>query len=177
MKKILLLLAFLMLSLYGFSQNALYGVRAGYNISNLDFEPEVPGGVDNMHRNGFAIGFFAEYNVSGDLSFAPEIQFSAEGAKEEFIRIDYIQVPLFLKYKVGQSLSLGLGPQVSLKGHDYEDGLQNLAFSGLAGLEYAISDEFFIDFRYSYGLTNIFDDDTNLEAKNTNMQIGFGLKF
>lgn len=177
MKKTVLLLAFVMFSLYGFSQNAFYGVRAGYNISNLDFEPEVPAGVENAHRNGFAIGFFAEYKVSGDLSFAPEIQFSAEGAKEEFIRIDYIQLPLLLKYQLSESLSIGLGPQVGLKGHDYEDGQQNLAFSGLGGLEYKLSDEFFLDLRYSYGLTNIFDDDTNLEAKNTNIQIGFGLKF
>jgi len=55
----------------------------------------------------------------------PEIQFSAEGAKEEFIRIDYIQMPLFLKYAITESISLGLGPQISIKGHDYEDGLRN----------------------------------------------------
>ncbi|APX99974.1 outer membrane protein with beta-barrel domain [Lacinutrix venerupis] len=176
MKKIILIAAFAMFSIYGFSQNALYGVRAGYNISNLDFEPTT-GDFENMHRNGFAIGFFAEYSLGSSLSIAPEIQFSAEGAKEEAIRIDYIQMPIFFKYKLGQSLAIGLGPQASLKGHEYEDGLQNLAFSGLAGIEYMISDEFFIDFRYSYGLTNIFDDETNLEAKNTNMQIGFGVKF
>ena len=177
MKKIVLITAFVMFSIYGFSQNALYGVRAGYNISNLNFEPSVPAGIENMHRNGFAIGFFAEYNLATDLSIAPEIQFSAEGAKDEELRIDYIQMPIFFKYKIAESLSIGLGPQVSLKGHDYEDGMQNIAFSGLAGLEYMITDEFFLDFRYSYGLTNVFDDETNLEAKNTNMQIGFGVKF
>ena len=176
MKKIVLIAAFAMFSIYGFSQNALYGVRAGVNISNLDFEPTT-GSFENMHRNGFAIGFFAEYNLCTNLSLAPEIQFSAEGAKEENIRIDYIQMPIFFKYKIGESLSIGLGPQVSLKGHDYEDGLRNLGFSGLAGLEYMISDEFFLDFRYSYGLTNIFDDETNLEAINTNIQIVFGVKF
>ncbi|WP_452222818.1 porin family protein [Lacinutrix chionoecetis] len=177
MKKIVLIAAFAMFSLYGFSQNALYGVRAGYNISNLDFEPEVPGGIENMHRNGFAIGFFGEYSLSSSISFAPEIQFSAEGAKEEFIRIDYIQVPLFLKFKLTDNIAVGVGPQASLKAHEYQDGLQNLAFSGLGGIEYMISDEFFLDFRYSYGFTNIFDDETTLEAKNTNMQIGFGVKF
>ena len=175
MKKIVLIAAFALFSIYGFSQNALYGVRAGYNISNLDFEPNT-GSFENSHRNGFAIGFFAEFNVTEDLSFAPEIQFSAEGAKEEVIRIDYIQMPLFLKYKVGENLSVGLGPQISLKGHDFQDGLQNFAFSGLAGVEYMISDEFFLDLRYSYGFTNIFDEETTLDATNTNIQIGFGVK-
>lgn len=176
MKKILLMAALVMFTIYGFSQNTSYGVRTGLNNSNLDFEPDT-GSFDNAHRNGFTIGFFAEYKVTENLSFAPEIQYSAEGAKEEVIRIEYIQMPLFLKYKLAERLSLGLGPQISLKGHDYEDGFKNLAFSGLAGLEYRITEEFFVDFRYSYGLTNVFDDETNLEAKNTNMQIGFGIKF
>jgi opacity protein-like surface antigen len=178
MKKTILLLTFVLASFYGFSQDALYGVRAGYNISNLDFDPEVPTGVENAHRNGFFIGFFGEYSLSKSFSFAPEVQFSAEGAKDQELRINYIQVPLFFKYKIGQSLSIGVGPQASLKGHSYEDGLQNLGFSALGGLEYMISDEFFIDFRYSYGLTNVFDDNAiGLEAKNTNMQIGLGVKF
>lgn len=190
MKKILLLSAFAMFSFYGFSQNALYGVRAGVNVSNLNYEPQVPSSVKNMHRNGFVIGFFAEYQVSGKLSFAPEIQFSAEGAKDESLliagldeeraystRINYIQLPLFFKYQVSESIAIGLGPQASLKAHSYEDAMQNLAFSGLAGIEYKLSEEFFLDLRYSYGLTNVFDDKANLEAKNENLQIGFGLKF
>ena len=178
MKKTILLLTFVLASFYGFSQDALYGVRAGYNISNLDFDPEVPTGVENAHRNGFFIGFFGEYSLSKSFSFAPEVQFSAEGAKDQELRINYIQVPLFFKYKIGNKLAIGVGPQASLKGHSYEDGLQNLGFSALGGLEYMISDEFFIDFRYSYGLTNVIDDNViDLEAKNTNIQIGLGVKF
>jgi len=166
-----------MFATYSYSQNALYGVRVGFNASNLDFEPEVPGDISNRHRNGFAVGFFAELEIAESLSFAPEIQFSAEGAKEENVRIDYIQMPLFLKYEVSEGISLGLGPQLGFKGHDYEDGLKNLGFSGLAGLEYKLSEEFFLDLRYSYGFTNVFDAVTNIEAKNRNIQIGFGLKF
>ncbi|WP_054850900.1 porin family protein [Olleya sp. ITB9] len=178
MKKTILLFTFMLASFYGFSQDALYGVRAGYTISNLDFDPEVPAGIENAHRNGFFIGFFGEYSISKTFSFAPEIQFSAEGAKEQNLRINYIQMPLFFKFKIDQSLSIGVGPQASLKGHSYEDGFKNFGFSALGGLEYLITDEIFIDFRYSYGLTNVFDDnDVDLEAKNTNMQIGIGLKF
>ncbi|AEH02488.1 porin family protein [Lacinutrix sp. 5H-3-7-4] len=176
MKKTVLLLAFLLCTIYGFSQNALYGVRAGYNISNLDFDPD-PTGFANKHRNGFAIGFFGEYSLSNSLAIAPEIQFSAEGANDEGIKIDYLQMPIVFKYKIGDRFAIGVGPQASLKTHDYEDGLKNFAFSGIGGIEYMLSDEFFLDFRYSYGLTNIFDDETELDAINTNMQIGFGLKF
>ncbi|WAC02846.1 outer membrane beta-barrel protein [Lacinutrix neustonica] len=124
-----------------------------------------------------AIGFFVESRIAENLSFAPEIQFSAEGAKEEFLRIDYIQLPLLLKYEFAKFLVIGVGPQLSVKGHDYEDEKKNLAFSGIGALEYYLSDHLFIDFRYTYGVTNIYDDKTNLDAKNTNIQIGFGVKF
>ena len=177
MKKTLLLFAFISVSFYGFSQDALYGVRVGYNISNLDFEDDFATAVEHTHRNGFSIGFFAEYGLSKKVSIAPEIQFSAEGAKEEALRIDYIQMPIFFKFKVSDNLAVGLGPQVSLKGHEFEDNLKNLAFSGIGGLEYMISDEFFLDARYSYGFSNIFDDKVGIEAKNTNIQLGLGVKF
>ncbi len=177
MKKTLLSLAFFICVFYSFSQDSKTGVRIGYNISNLDFDPEVPAGVENRHRNGFAIGFFGEYSLSKSLAIAPELQFSAEGAQEEALRIDYIQIPVLFKYQISELIAIGLGPQASLKAHAHEDELQNLSFSALVGLEYMLSDTFFLDLRYAYGLTNIFDDELKLDAINTNIQIGLGVKF
>ena len=175
MKKPLLFLAFIILASISFAQNASYGVRVGLNISNLDFEPDPT--FDNQHRNGFAIGFFGEYDLSASLAIAPEVQFSAEGAKEESLRIDYIQAPILFKYRIGDRVTVGAGPMVGLKVHEYEDGFTNFAFSGIGGLEFMITDEIFIDARYSYGFTNVLDEDNPLgEATNTNIQIGVGIK-
>ena len=96
-----------MFILWIFTRYALYGVRAGFNISNLDFEPEVPAGIENKHRNGFALDFLQNI-VYQNFSLAPEIQFSAEGAKEETLRLDYIQVPIFFKFKLRIKLLLVL---------------------------------------------------------------------
>ena len=64
-----------------------------------------------------------------------------------------------------------------LKTWKNEDGFSTFAFSGIGGLEYMITDELFIDARYSYGITNILDKDlTSVEAKNSNIQFGFGIK-
>jgi len=175
MKKTLFLLALLMITSYGFSQDAKYGVRAGLNISNLDFD-EVPTFIGNTHRNGFFIGFLAEYSLSETMSIAPEVQFSAEGAKEKVLRVDFIQAPILLKFKLGEKFTLGAGPLLGIKVHEFDDGYKNFAFSAIAGIEYMITDEIFIDARYSYGLSNIFDDDVILEAINTNLQIGVGIK-
>lgn len=172
-----LLFVFLLLSItFTYAQENLFGARVGLNVTNLDFRPEVPNGVLNAHRNGFAVGFVADYGISKKFSIMPEIQFSAEGAKDEGLRLDYIQLPVLLSYKICDKIAIGVGPQVSLKAHDYEDGFQNIVYAGIAGVTYMITDVFFVDARFSYGLTNVFDDSTGLEAINKNLQFGFGLK-
>lgn len=175
MKKQILLTAFIVVASFSYAQNALYGVRVGYNISNLDFEPDAT--FDNQHRNGFAIGFFGEYNLSDAIALAPEVQFSAEGGKDRELRVDYIQVPILLKFRLADRIAIGAGPLVGVKVHEFEDGYNNFGFSGVGALEFMITDEIFIDARYHYGFTNVLNDNSaGLEAKNTNIQIGVGIK-
>ena len=176
MKKTILIITLVLSVSLAFAQENVFGVRAGFNITNLNFEPEVPSGVKNAHRNGFAIAFLAEYGISQKFSIAPEIQFSAEGAKDKELRLDYIQMPIFLNYKICDKISVGIGPQFSLKAHDYKDGLKNFVYSGVLGVTYMVTDEIFVDARYSLGLTNVFDDNTKLDATNENAQFGIGIK-
>jgi hypothetical protein len=194
MKPILTTLVFVLFTFSGFSQNDTstqssdnrsfqkefepefkFGVRGAYNISNLDFTPDPT--FENNHRNNMAIGGFVEYFPSESFSMLAELQYSAEGGgNDEALRASYIQLPLLFKLHLGTNLSIGAGPQVGLKVWSYEDGFKNFAFSGVGGIEYMLSDILFIDARYTYGLTNILDNDSNFEAKNTNIQIGIGMK-
>ncbi len=80
MKNTLLLIAFVFATFTMHSQNITSGVRVGYNISNLDFEPDPT--FSNTHRNGLAIGGFLDYAFSEKLSIMPELMYSAEGGKE-----------------------------------------------------------------------------------------------
>ena len=196
MKKLLLLTVLLGFSFYGFSQDnnsnkaqdsvavkskgtafkgVMYGVRGGYNISNLDFK--VTPNIANKHRNSIYFGFFANIGLSNTVSLMPEIQFSAEGANEETLHLDYIQTPIFIRFRLSEKIHIGAGPQVGLKVHKVDDGVKNFAYSGVAGLEYKLSHLLFADVRYTYGFSNIFDDHLNMEAKNSNIQIGIGYKF
>ena len=197
MKKTILLLTFVLASFYGFAQDALYGVRAGYNISNLDFDPSVPAGVENAHRNGFAIGFFGEYSLTDSFSFAPEVQFSAEGAKDQELRINYIQVPLLLKVYLVKGLSVEAGPQFGFKIHEEFDSepnsdggdfeideddsyVKDFDTSLAIGTSYKFDSGFFLSARYTMGLTNIFKEDTlfeNVDGKNEVLQVGLGFMF
>ncbi|HZW64010.1 MAG TPA: porin family protein [Flavobacteriaceae bacterium] len=151
-----------------------FGFRVGYNISNLDFDPQPT--MENKHRNGFVIGFYAEYFLSPAITIAPEIMYSAEGGKHDALRVDYVHLPVLLKFRFGERFAAGVGPQASVKVHEHEDGFKNFVFSGLAGIEYNLWEDYYIDLRYNYGFMNILDNDLDLEAKNHNIQIGFGMK-
>lgn len=197
MKRILLLTILFGFSFYGFSQDTkpdkvkdsvkaepkstafrgvIYGVRGGFNISNLDFDTAVANQV-NKHRNSMFVGFFANIGLSNTVSLMPEIQFSAEGANDEKLHLDYIQAPIFIRFRLSEKIHIGAGPQVSLKVHKVDDGVKTFAYSGVGGIEYKLSHMLFADLRYTYGFSNIFDDHLDVEAKNTNIQIGVGYKF
>ena len=176
MKK-LFFVCLLIISFYGYSQDVKYGVRGGLNISNLAFEEDPI--MVNDHRNSFYVGFFAEIDLTQTISLHPELQFSPEGAKLEVLHLDYIQAPILLKLKLMNTLQLVLGPQIGLKVHKFEDSIRNFAYSGVGGIEVNVTHEFFIDARYTYGLSNNFDKEKELDitANNTNIQIGIGYKF
>jgi len=175
MKRNLLVLALVCLTSFGFSQEVRYGVRGALNVSNLDFEPDAD--FENQHRNGFAFGGFVEFNLADGISLMPELQWSAEGGKDESIRADYIQMPIQLRFTLSDRFTIGGGPQVALKTWKNEDAFATFTFSGVAGIEYMVTSEIFVDARYSYGITNILDEDlTNLRAKNHVMQFGVGIK-
>jgi opacity protein-like surface antigen len=175
MKNYLVALLFACSTTIGLSQDISYGIRGAINISNLDFDPDA--NFENKHRNGFAFGGFVDFGLTEDISVLTELQWSAEGGKDESLRADYIQLPILLRFLVSQRLTLGVGPQIALKTWEDQDAFSTFAFSGVAGLEYMITDELFLDARVSYGFSNVLDQDlTDSKAKNHVIQFGFGIK-
>lgn len=173
MKNWLIVFAIVIFSNYSYSQPS-YGFRAAVNNSSLDFK-DTPI-VDNEDRNGLAFGFFAEYSINDKFSIMPEVQYSAEGGKEEVLRANYIYAPIQLRMSLGDNFKIGLGPQLGLKTWSHEDNFKNLVFSGIAGIQYNVSELFFIDLRYAYGFSNVFDNELDYEAKNQNIQLGIGIR-
>ena len=126
-----------------------YGIRTGFNISNLDFEPAPL--FTNAHRNGFFFGGFAEFMLSNSVFLNTEIQWSAEGGKDVDIRANYINLPVQLRFALSNKLTIGAGPQISLKTSQDSDGFVTFIFSGVGGLEYKIITDYSIDLRAVYG--------------------------
>jgi len=175
MKKYLLAFVLVAFTTICISQEVRYGVRAAVNLSNLDLDSDI--NSLNTDRVGFAFGGFVDYGFTDKISLLTELQWSAEGGKSESLRADYIKLPILLRFTLSDRFIVGVGPQPALKTWKNKDGFSTIAVSGVAGLEYMITDEFFVDTRFYYGFTNILDQDlTDNSAKNHVIQFGFGMK-
>ncbi|WP_299100572.1 porin family protein [uncultured Winogradskyella sp.] len=175
MKKYLFVLLFVSFTSIGLSQDLIYGVRGALNVSNLDYKPDAQ--FENQHRNGFAFAGFVDFEFNEKIGLRTELQWSAEGGKAQELRADYLHLPILLNLPVSERFSFLVGPQFSLKTWKDKDAFSTFAFSGVVGVEFMITDEFFIDARAAYGVLNILDEDlTSFEAKNHVLQFGFGMK-
>ncbi|WP_026753582.1 porin family protein [Sediminibacter sp. Hel_I_10] len=112
-------------------------------------------------------------------------------------QLDYIQVPLLLKAYLVKGLSVEAGPQFGFKineeydfqptadGGDIEiddedSSIKKFDTSVALGSSYKFDSGFFLSARYTFGLTDVFEDDSifqNVDAKNNVWQFGVGFMF
>ena len=108
--------------------------------------------------------------------------------------VNYINIPVMFKYYVVPSLSVDLGPQLGINvyskrtesaksGSDYKDtddvkDLTNTIDVGVGmGLTYNITEDVFVQGRYTMGLTKVYKDAFGSKGKNGNAQIAIGYRF
>ena len=133
-----------------------------FNVSNSEGNTPSIGNASSIDesRIGFAAAFFAEFPISEKLSFQPEFGYSAQGNKFESLRYEYLQLPLGLKLNL-KSFFVNAGPQVGLKISAFEqsDNFTSFDFSGFGGIGYQLTDNIFIEARYTIGFAEVFEDD------------------
>jgi long-subunit fatty acid transport protein len=126
MKKIILI-SFMMCSVFAFSQKIKYGAKFGLNLSNLI--GDYPSAI-NEHNSkiGINIGGFAQYEINEKFILQPELLFSTQGNTYGFknyygggsyyeganynIKLNYLNLPIIFKYKVAKKISIEFGPQI-----------------------------------------------------------------
>ena len=126
MKKIILT-SLMLCSAFAFSQEIKFGAKVGLNLSNL--RGDYPAGIDEHHSKiGFNIGGFAEYEINDKFTLQPELLFSTQGntygykdyygggsyydGAEYNLKLNYLNLPIILKYKIIEKLSIDFGPQI-----------------------------------------------------------------
>jgi hypothetical protein len=176
MNKITLLILLSTVSLIN-AQEFSIGVKGGVNLSSY-YETNTN---DLSQRTLYHVGLVTDVILSDKFSFAPELLFSAEGfeVKDSDFSVDlnYLRVPLLMKYYVTDSFSLNIGPQFGalIKAKNSEgDNLENtksLDFGFKFGSTYTLGSGLIVDTSWNYGLTSIVDD---LQIRQSMLQFSLG---
>ncbi len=202
MKKIVLLaIATIMGASASFAQLS-FGVKAGFSATNYWGE-DVNHGMKPSYEAGLVLEykFNNKFAVAPEVLFASQggkmtSEKSVLGIKSEgdlTFNTNYINVPVMLKYYVVPSFAIDFGPQVGFnvyskttgsgsiagvsgsKTADLKDKTNTVDFGLGLGATYSVTDNLFVQARYTMGFTKVFDGDADI--KNGNIFVGLGYKF
>jgi hypothetical protein len=182
------------------AQPAVFGVKAGVNFANINFDPEPE--VDLFEgRTAFVGGLFVVVPANDVIAFQGEALFSQkgtsfdEGGDAGDLELDYLEVPLLLR--VGSpssgaaSFHVFAGPSVGFKlrskltatfdgeseDEDIDDDVEKVDVGLVAGAGVGFG-RFTVDGRYTWGLRNVVSADTEeIKLKNRVFSIMAGVRF
>jgi hypothetical protein len=148
------------------------GFKAGINLSNIDFNrgfPAPTAPIPIVWKTGFTAGIILHVPITTKLSVQPEYAYSKVLGEDKSsgisYSIDYLSMPVLLKYQFISRLAAEAGPQVDLLvgAHKELNGsnssitketeARNLGIVG--GVEIKVIKELRLDARYILGLSHV----------------------
>jgi hypothetical protein len=163
------------------------GVRLGGNLSNLKWSAGDLSMTDDS-KFGLLAGVYLTAMLSDRVGIQPELAYSSMGSKQDgdgTVKLNYIALPVMLRYQVAEQFHLLVGPQASFlmsakyeedgDEEDIKDSVKGLDFGAVFGIGADI-DRFNVGLRYALGLANIYDEEGDVEVKSSAFQIVVGYK-
>ena len=172
-----------------------FGAKAGFNYAGFN----VNGSSSYSNGFGYQFGVISEYKLSNSFSLQPEMIYilksGGRGTPSDWpgglitSELTYIDIPINGKYYFFEGFAAEFGPQLDIlineeTSVDFYDSNQfdntinfetnSIQFSLNLGISYLMIDKYLFQFRYSYGLSNVYND---LEAKNTVFVFSVGYFF
>ncbi len=183
MKKLIVVALTLFVGITAFSQELDLGVKAGVNFANISE-------ANNLsNKTGFQAGVFAGVKFGDKIGIQADVLYSQQGAEFDYGKFDlnYVNVPIVLKYYLVQGLNVQAGPQFGfiLDDNIYVDSLgtnsinanaEKSDVSGVVGAGYDFPFGVRLDARYNFGLTDVSKDD-NFKGKNNVFSVALGYSF
>jgi hypothetical protein len=185
--------------------NTEFGVKGGFNMSNLYGSGEDVD--DNNILYGFNAGVYATLPISDFVAIQPEILFTTKGAELEYnnaalqgnakFKLNYIEVPLLVRVNITKNFNLQAGGYASylvsskVTGSGDIDFEQDIDRDDLNKFDAGIAAGVGVDFspvsigiRYNYGLTTVGKERndgfggtyTFPDAKNSNLTLYLSYK-
>ena len=211
MKKVLFILAIAIAATGSVNaQDVKIGAKVGLNLASITGDGDVYG-EDSDTKIGFNQGLFAEISLSDKFIFQPELLFSTQGnvykqgSFDDLIKItielDYLNIPLLIKYAVSDKFALEFGPQlgfllsantdvegilfdnetISVR-QDVKDSFKSIDLGLNFGISIDVSEKVMIGARYNLGLSNISDEEDigieeDINVKNSLFSLSVGYRF
>ena len=202
MKKVFLMIAAALISMSAMAQ-VQFGLKVGFDMTNFWGE-DLPHGMKPSYQVGALMEykFTNKFAIAPEVVFASQggkykavkdaigIDLGAWGLsqydKNVTFNTNYINVPIMLKFYATPSFSIDFGPQVGFnvyskysvdgvdKAVNVKDNTNTVDFGVGLGGTYCLTENAFVQARYTMGLTKAFD---TCDAKNGNIQVAFGWKF
>jgi hypothetical protein len=194
-KNLVFLLSFLMIGILTQAQTGFrLGVKAGANLNQIAGQSFTDSYDLSYHLGGFAeIDFAKKWGIQPELLWSQSKSTRTTGfnsiyqnmltpGADQQIQLDYILIPILLRYNVGEMLTLNAGPQFGVLMNQNDNLLVNGQnafkkgdFSMVLGAQFNLT-ALRIYGRYNIGLNNINDIDNKEKWTNQQIQLGVGLR-
>ena len=179
-----------------FAQNkSVFGIKGGANLVNvaLDDNLMLSMGRDNKYQPAFHVGLYELFSFNQKLYADVELLYSSKGYRDQQpsfttaggsddfrVNLHYISVPVLVGYRISESFSALLGPEVSYlaAARQRSNGQsgdissiwdQRLDVGVAIGMNYVISQKLDVGLRYIHGLTNTVSDELQLTNEQGNL--------
>lgn len=177
MKKTILVISLVFISVTAFSQASVsLGIKAGANFANTNISGSES--ITALHGGAYGLVKFANIGIQ------PEILFSKQGSQltgGSEIDLDYVNIPVMLKFYLPAGLNLQAGPQFGVllnaenENGDIKNQLKNSDLSAALGAGWDAPFGLQFTARYVFGLSDI-DDGLGTEVKNQTFQLSVGYR-
>ena len=190
MKQFFLFLGVTFSVLSGFAQEFKWDVNAGYLLATStfkmdfaeanpfsDFDPVIRNTYveDTNSESGFYLGIGGQYRWSENFALSGGLNYARNNES------NFLQVPVFIQYYVGPSdFFIQVGPQFTyiLEDLGYSEGdVNKLNVGAGGGIGYDISDNFFLEARYTFQLNKFYKPKAAPEIRTNYLNIGLGYRF
>ena len=168
MKFFFFLLILVLFTTKSFSQGVDLGIKVGANFASLTDDVET--------RTGLNFGAFATIKFSDKIALQGDLLYSqqcAELLNIGKVDLDYINVPVVLKYYLVKKLNIQAGPQFGFLVNDDDLNTESMDIAGVVGLGLDLPLGIRIDGRYNFGLTEIFPDVSGLKNNVFSLSVGW----
>ncbi len=175
MKNIFPLVVLIFCVFKGFTQEAKFGLTAGY--LNLNVSSYYQGSEISENASGFYAGILGDFKLSEAFHIEPAAIYGY--AKESNV----LFIPLHAKYYIGQSgFNLLAGPQATMILDEIHPSVKRIGWDLSLGAGYDVTDEIFLQVKYALEITNRHNDEIigspdGINAGINSLFAGIGYKF